>query len=203
MRCAALHSVGGGTSFSTPALAGIQALINQATGQSWGNMNTRYYALAAKQYGSAASPNAASVSSCNANTGNGIGSNCVFKDITSGDIAVPCKYGSTNCYSNYTGANNDNCNDASSTPDKASTCGVISTSGSNLQPAYAARPGWDFATGLGSVNVANLVTAMLPPPVASKLKFTLQPVNGTASAPFNVVTNPDKVFYTTFESCTP
>lgn len=178
----ALHSVGGGTSFSAPALAGIQALINQATGQSWGNINTRYYALEAKQYGSTVSPNTASVSSCNANTGNGIGGNCVFQDITSGDIAVPCKYGSTNCYSNYTGANNDNCNDASSTPDKASTCGVISTSSSSAQPAYAATPGWDFATGLGSVNVANLVAAMLPPPVASKLKFTVQPVNGAAGS---------------------
>lgn len=176
------HSVGGGTSFSAPALAGIQALINQATGQSWGNMNTRYYALATKQYGSTASPNTASVNSCNANTGNGIGSNCVFQDITSGDIAVPCKYGSANCYSNYSGANNDNCNDASSTPDKASTCGVISTSSSSAQPAYAATPGWDFATGLGSVNVANLVAAMLPPPVASKLKFTAQPVNGAAGS---------------------
>ncbi|GEM_PF-5959742 len=32
----ALHSVGGDTSFSAPALAGIRALINQATGQGWG-----------------------------------------------------------------------------------------------------------------------------------------------------------------------
>ena len=110
-------------------------------------MNIRFYALAAKQYGSAARPNTASVSSYNANTGIGIGigigigKNCVLQDITSGDIVVPCKYGSTNCHSNYTGANNDDCNDASSMLDKTFTCGVTSSSSSSAQPAYAAASG--------------------------------------------------------------
>jgi hypothetical protein len=37
------------------------------------------------------------------------------------------------------------------------TYGVLSTSNKSYQPAYAAHPGWDFATGLGSVNALNLV----------------------------------------------
>ena len=53
------YNTAGGTSFAAPALAGIQALVNQASGQSWGNMNTKYYALAAAQYGSPGSPNTA------------------------------------------------------------------------------------------------------------------------------------------------
>ena len=35
--------------------------------------------------------------------------------------------------------------------------GVISTSNTQLQPAYPTTVGWDFATGLGSVNAYNLV----------------------------------------------
>jgi hypothetical protein len=35
--------------------------------------------------------------------------------------------------------------------------GVLSTSDKKLKLAYPAQPAWDFATGLGSVNVTNLV----------------------------------------------
>ena len=35
--------------------------------------------------------------------------------------------------------------------------GVLSTSDHSLKEAYPATTGWDFATGLGSVNVTNLV----------------------------------------------
>ena len=40
-------SAAGGTSFASPALAGIQALVNQKTGASQGNPNDTYYKLAA------------------------------------------------------------------------------------------------------------------------------------------------------------
>ncbi len=39
--------------------------------------------------------------------------------------------------------------------------GVLSLSNSSYQPAYGTQPGWDFATGLGSVNAANLVNNWL------------------------------------------
>jgi uncharacterized repeat protein (TIGR01451 family) len=35
--------------------------------------------------------------------------------------------------------------------------GVLSTSNSSFAPAYGTTVGWDFATGIGSVNAANLV----------------------------------------------
>jgi hypothetical protein len=36
---------------------------------------------------------------------------------------------------------------------------VLSTSESKYVPAFASGTGWDFATGLGSVDAANLVAA--------------------------------------------
>ena len=41
----------GGTSFASPIMAGIQALVNQKTGAKQGNPNPAYYKLAAKEYG--------------------------------------------------------------------------------------------------------------------------------------------------------
>ena len=36
--------------------------------------------------------------------------------------------------------------------------GVLSTSNDSYQPAYGSTTGWDFATGIGTVNAYNLVT---------------------------------------------
>jgi hypothetical protein len=129
----------GGTSISTPIMAGIQSLINQAAGiMYYGNPNPSYYALAAAEYG--ATGNA----SCNSSLGNGVASNCIFYDVTLGDMDVPCQ-GSINCYL------------------PSGTYGVLSTSNSSYSPAYAATPGWDFATGIGTVNAYNLVKALSTP----------------------------------------
>jgi subtilase family serine protease len=122
----------GGTSFSSPILAGIQALINQKTGVRAGNPNVVFYALAKKQYGTTGSP------TCNSSLGNTVGASCVFHDVTQGDIDVNCT-GSHNCY-RPSGVN-----------------GVLSTANGSYAPAYATTPGWDFATGLGTINANNLV----------------------------------------------
>jgi hypothetical protein len=37
------------------------------------------------------------------------------------------------------------------------TNGVLSTSNTAYDPAYGTTVGWDFATGIGTVNAANLV----------------------------------------------
>src|SRR5437899_7931412 len=37
------------------------------------------------------------------------------------------------------------------------TVGVLSTSNTAFLPAYGTNTGWDFATGIGTVNAANLV----------------------------------------------
>jgi subtilase family serine protease len=163
----------GGTSFAAPAFAGIQALIDQVSGDRQGNMNVLLYQLAAQQYGSAANPNSVTLSNCNATNGNAIGADCIFQDVTSGDIVVPCIANLPNCYST-TSSTSFNCDDA--------PCGVLSSSSPvSSSGAYSAGQGWDFATGLGSVNVANLVAAVpstLPP---TALQFTTQP-NGVYSA---------------------
>jgi subtilase family serine protease len=122
----------GGTSFSSPILAGIQALVNQKNGTYQGNPNVVYYALANTEYGARGN------SACNSTLGNGAASSCVFYDVTLGDEDSDCQ-GNINCY------------------DPSGSYGVLSTSDSSYQPAFAAASGWDFATGLGSVNAFNLV----------------------------------------------
>jgi len=122
----------GGTSFAAPILAGMQALINQQTRSRWGNPNPVYYQLASVEYanGGTASCNASSIPD----------SRCIFHDVTLGDIDVNCS-GANHCFSG-------------SSP---GLLGVLSTSNSAYQPAYRATTGWDFATGIGTVNTWNLL----------------------------------------------
>lgn len=129
----------GGTSFAAPQFASIQALINQKAGGAQGNPNPILYDLAKSEYGTTSDPNTGELAACNATNGNAIGSSCIFHDVTVGDNDVPC-YGTNNCYGGV-----------------GISYGVLSTSDKKLKVAYPALPGWDFATGLGSVNVTNLV----------------------------------------------
>jgi len=125
----------GGTSVATPILAGVQALINQKTGARQGNPNYTLYRLAAAEYGAGGS------ASCDSTLGNQVGANCVFHDVAQGDNVVNC-YGSFDCFGS-----------------DANDYGVLSTSSTSNLHAYGAANGWDFATGIGTVNVANLVSA--------------------------------------------
>jgi len=130
----------GGTSVSSPIMAGIQALVNQKTRQRWGNPNPVYYVLADIEYDFGFG-----TSLCNSNTVNKTSTPCVFYDITQGDNDVVCQGTGkpvvlNNCYL-----------------PKSDTYGLLSTSDGANQPAYKAGAGWDFATGIGSVNAYNLV----------------------------------------------
>jgi hypothetical protein len=117
--CTALASTGGpvvitgvgGTSASAPAMAAIQALVNQSTGSWAGQANFHYYPLAAKQP-------------------------TVFRDVTIGGNQVLCYAGTANCAQGKTGS---------------------IAAGYSLLSGYAAGTGYDQATGLGSVDVANLI----------------------------------------------
>jgi subtilase family serine protease len=120
----------GGTSFVAPILAGVQALVNQRWGHFQGNPNYAYYALANLEYGRRGN------TSCNST--NGRGKSCTFHDVTLGDMDVNCR-GNVNCFL------------------PSGTNGVLSVKSNKDQPAYAAAPGWDFATGLGTLDVNQIV----------------------------------------------
>ena len=121
----------GGTSFAAPIWAGFQALVNQKQGRQ-GNPASVYYTLAANEYGATGS------TSCNSDSTGGATSNCIFYNVTLGDMDVNCT-GGNNCYL------------------PGGTYGVLSTSNSSYLPAYGTSTGWNFATGIGTVNVTNLV----------------------------------------------
>jgi subtilase family serine protease len=148
-------SLAGGTSFVAPILAGIQALINQKKDAKQGNTNPIYYSLAKTEYGSAGS------SSCNSSNakpgGSGVGASCIFNDVTGafgesgsttlvdfGSNDAPCTApkGSKTLYDCYR---------------PSGTYGVLSKSDSSYEPTYPTTAGWDFATGIGTINVTNLV----------------------------------------------
>lgn len=126
----------GGTSISSPIMAGIQALINQKTGMLWGNVNVEYYAAAKVEYATAAT-----AALCNSNTVNPTSNTCTFYNITKGDSDSACvtSYTTNDC---YTGGN---------------PIGLLSTSTTADDPAYATNTGWSFPAGIGSPNAFNLV----------------------------------------------
>ena len=122
----------GGTSFASPIMASIQALVNEKTGSKQGNVAPTLYALAKTEYGASGS------TICNSSATGGAASTCLFYDTTLGDMDVNCT-GTHNCYLD------------------AGKNGVLSTSTTSYAKAYGTGVGWDFATGIGSVNATNLV----------------------------------------------
>jgi subtilase family serine protease len=133
---------GGGTSFSAPSMAGIQALINQKFGRQ-GDANYVYYALARWQF---ALPEAAA---CNASKTNGElpARSCIFHDVTLGDMDVPCGRNPDGKFYDCFGAKGSD------------VIGELSGSNDQNEPAYPATAGYDLATGLGSVDATNLFYA--------------------------------------------
>jgi hypothetical protein len=126
----------GGTSASTPAMAGIMALVDQKYGRQ-GQANFTLYPLAQQKPG-------------------------VFHDITRGTNNVPCEQGTTNC--------------------------SLDTNGDGLYSLqeYPAGPGYDLASGLGSVDANVLVNSWNSvsfQPTTSTLFIT--PASVTHGAPIN------------------
>jgi subtilase family serine protease len=133
----------GGTSVATPAMAGVMALINQKTGSIQGNPNAELYKLAAQQ----------TYSNCSAERGNGApvtSSTCLFNDIDQGTNAMACDYGAY-------GKLSPNCPKPSYSV--GGSHGSVDEVG--ILSGYSAGTGYDLATGLGSLNVANVVNNFL------------------------------------------
>ena len=124
----------GGTSASSPAFAGMLALVEQETGARLGQANYALYQLARTNYSS------------------------VFHDVVTGDNSVECMSGTPNC-------------------EAATEVGAYYLSG------YNAGNGYDEASGLGSVDAAEM-TKNWASVNFSPTTSTLQ-LNG-ASAPLNI-----------------
>ncbi len=121
----------GGTSGSAQVFGGIMALVNQKYGRQ-GNANYVLYPLAAKG-GASCDSTASAVSD----------TSCIFYDIQTGNNSVACVLGYPNC------------NSSSVTSDY----GILVNPNTALpQAAWLTTPGYDLATGLGTVNAANLVS---------------------------------------------
>jgi hypothetical protein len=135
----------GGTSFVAPQMAGVAGLLRSATGARQGLLNPELYALAKAQFTAAGTATACYSNGQTSNAGLTVGlpaAGCIFNDVTTSNNDVPCKAGSTECYVN-----------------SGATYGMLSLSGvSSLKVAYPSTPGYDEATGLGTVNVDNLIT---------------------------------------------
>jgi len=156
----------GGTSASAPAFAGIMALVNQkqavlSHSPRQGNANSVLYALA-KQTGA----------SCVSSTIEAAG--CVFNDVSKGNSflptghsgiatnSVPCQGGSLNCSVSVAGSN-----------------GVLVDPAHTTTEAWTATAGYDMTTGLGSVNVNNLVSSWSnASTIATTTTLTLSPTAG-------------------------
>ncbi len=170
----------GGTSASAPAFAGIMALVNQsqATAQNpaprQGNANYVLYPLFKKQ------TNANPALNCNSSAA--ASTSCTFYDVTHGNSAL----------ANSTGTNSVPCTAASPNCSRqiaSETNGVLVTAATPAAEAYTVSTGYDLATGLGSVNVANLVknwSSITSSPSATTLSAT---ANGQTVTSINGITH--------------
>jgi hypothetical protein len=131
----------GGTSVSTPAFAGILAMVNQKTNSRQGVANYVLYDLYNQQTAAGTA-----CTSAYATTGTGpytVGapimpaSSCIFNDITQGSNSAGCLKNGTDC-------------------DTTTTYGILGTSKTGPE-AYLNTVGYDLSVGLGSVNATNLV----------------------------------------------
>ena len=146
----------GGTSFVAPQLAGFMALVAQKTGEAQGQANYTFYNLAAQEYGTTSTA-ASSLTSCsgsNVAIGGRPPASCYFYDISNDmpslqggsitpGIYQPCTATAANCYKG-TGTTYG----VNVVPGTTATAGIL---------GYNAGPGYDDATGLGSLNIYGIV----------------------------------------------
>lgn len=147
----------GGTSFVAPQLAGFMALVNQKTSARQGQANYTFYNLATQEYGTAGTASS-SISNCSGSAvtpGQAPPNSCFFYDVSNDmpslqggkitpGIYQPCKSTAPDCYTGNGGG----------------TYGVNTVPGTTVSAGvlgYTASPGYDDATGLGSLNITGIV----------------------------------------------
>ena len=150
------NSIAGGTSFVAPQLAGFMALVSQKTGQSQGQANYTFYNLGAQEYGTTATA-ASSLVACsgsNVALGQRPPASCYFNDISNdmpslqggaitAGIYEPCLATDIDCFKG-TGTTYG----VNVVPGTTATDGIL---------GYTVSPGYDDATGLGSLNIYGIV----------------------------------------------
>lgn len=162
------NTIYGGTSVSTPAFAGILALLEQKlASKGLGNINPTIYGLANSTYASS-----------------------VFHDTTSGTNAVPCSSGTTDCspgYANFYSAGSLAC--------PANSCsGNIAFP----SIGYSAGVGYDLTTGWGSMDINNMVNDwLLVTPTGVGTISLLNPSSTVAATVNSTVTTAGTVTVTT------
>ena len=147
-------SLVGGTSAATPAFAAVMALVEQSlSGQRQGNANYVLYNLAS-------SDSNYTGGSCQSSLGQTPAAPCVFHDVTKGNNSVACDAGTPNCT-----------NTATNSSAAYGVLACLASYNNGITPAWQACPAaanganlaftasakYDLATGLGSINVANLL----------------------------------------------
>ena len=171
----------GGTSFASPAMAGVMALINEKSGAPQGLPNAQLYKLASQQ----------DYADCSAESSGSSTSGCYFHSIDQGTNAMPCDLGapiggavyedgSWELGEQYEGIDSPNCtalNSGDTVGTLTSTSVVASGNSSGVAYNAGAPAGFNLATGLGSLNVANVVNAWISDA-------------GTATATMTITTTP-------------
>jgi Pro-kumamolisin, activation domain/Bacterial Ig-like domain (group 3) len=142
----------GGTSASSPAFAGIMALVNQKTASRQGNANYILYKLAAQSGASCTSSGTPA-------------STCIFYDITTGTNAMPC---------DHTGPSPVNCGSPGS-------AGIGILTGYNSTAGYDLTTGLGSVNAANLVNKWSTITSALKPSATTlSLNPTTSIVHGTA-----------------------
>jgi hypothetical protein len=165
----------GGTSASTPAMAGILALVEQKNGVYQGQINYVLYKLA--QSNSCDSSKQTNPTSQNS---------CIFYDVTTGNNSVPCVGGSPGC-SSQTAGKNGLLNGFTAGPGYDLVTGLGSLNAANL------ANNWKNVTFLGSQTTLNAATLSAVHGTALTLSGTVSPATGsgtpTGSIAFQTNTN--------------
>jgi subtilase family serine protease len=139
----------GGTSVATPEMAGVMALINEKAGAPQGNPNAALYKLAGMQ----------TYSECSAE--GPPSSTCYFNSIDEGTIAQPCAVSDKDLEGGTTYDPTTGFWDVSATAAAIASPNCSAENGDTIGTlaGYSAAAGYNQATGLGSLNVANVVNA--------------------------------------------
>lgn len=156
----------GGTSVSSPAFAGIMALINQKYGRQ-GNANYIFYKLAQK-----------SGASCTSSVSNGTSASCIFNDVTVGTNEGACVTGSPNCQTNTVGDQYGVMSGYSAGAGYDMATGLGSVNAENLVTK------WSSVSLLPSVTALNSLTpTTITHGQSVNFTGTVQPQSGTGAAP--------------------